>query len=645
MSIGSKRKKPTKKVIAARPAVSQGRVATLFISLVVIAALFSWRLVDLQLTPDAALAGDVGSQVRHEEIAAPRGEILDRHGRAMALSLPRPSIVANPRLFQSTDEVDEDTDWLTVAVAELAPLLSTDPAVLRERLSRDKAFVYLDRQVDPEVGEAVTALGLPGVFLIDEQRREHPNGDCSGLGVIGNVDLDQVGISGLERDFNGLLTGTPGSVVRQSQAGGAVQIPGGSQIVEVMQPGADLRTTLDRNIQYEAEVLLSSMVSDTRADHGLVIVEDPATGQILAMANVARDDETGVVDCTTTNLGATWAYEPGSIMKPLTFSSVFENEAWPEFFPIDIPHRLEIELADRENNHFYVDRNVPAEGSRQSPAWVLRKSSNNGTILMAQQLGPDAFFDTLVDFGLGEVTTLELPGEASGILDELDSNALELSNAAIGQGVAVTPLQMLQAFSTIGNGGRQVEPSIVLGSAQPDSEPEVTGTDSTPTSAPENMGTWASTLGRGGAPESHQVISEATADTVLQMMRQVVADGTGRAADVPGYDVAGKTGTAWQPCEGGVGYYCADGSRAITASFAGLVGNDDGAALSIIVVIDNPRGVRTGGGEIAAPVFADIASYALRQLRIPPLSEAAASNTRVRAPAATASDAEADPES
>ena len=643
-----------KKVVAARPAVSRGRVITLMLGLLALGGLFGWRLVDLQLTPDAALAGDVGSQVRHEEIAAPRGEILDRYGRAMALSLPRPSIVANPRVLQSTDLVDETTDWMAAAINGLAPLLSTDAEVLRDRLGRDKAFVYLDRQVDPEIGDAVAALGLPGIFLIDEQRREHPNGSCSGLGVIGSVDVDQIGVSGLERDYDELLTGTPGSVVRQSQAGGAVQIPGGYQIVEAMQPGADLWTTLDRNIQYEAEALIADAVADAEADHGLIIAADPATGEILAMANAARDDETGTVDCTTTNLGSTWAYEPGSIMKPLTFASVFENDAWPEFFPIDIPHRLRVELADQDEDHYYRDRNVPEGGSRQSPSWVLRKSSNNGTILMAQELGPDAFHDTLIDFGLGETTALELSGEARGILDELDSNALELSNAAIGQGIAVTPLQMLLAYNALGNGGLLAEPSIVIDAAEPradantdantdeiaagddDGDGDDAGSDDADAAAPVR------------APEPtpadlRRVVSGETADTVVQMMRQVVLDGTGVAAAVPGYDVAGKTGTAWQPCEGGRGYVCADGfSRAITASFAGLVGNDDGAALSIIVVIDNPRGDRTGGGEIAAPVFSDLASYALRQLRIPPSTEGATPNDRVRAPAAAALDSEAD---
>ena len=593
----------SKKVIAARPAVGRGRVGALIVSLTLIAAGFGWRLVDLQLMPDAALAADIGSQVRHEVIAAPRGEIVDRHGRPIALSLPRPSIVANPRLLQAEDLADGEADLLSETVDSLSRLLTTDVEVIRERLGRDKAFAYLERQVDPEVGDAVRALGLPGIYIEEEQGREHPLG-CSALSVVGRVDSDQNGISGLELDYDEHLTGRPGEVVRQTQAGGQVQIPGGFQLLESMEPGAELALTLDRNVQFETEQILLDTVAGAEADLGIAVVGDPRTGEVLAMVNVQRDPETGDVACTTNNLAATRAFEPGSIMKPITFTSVFENDAWPEFYPIDIPHQLTIELADSERDFTYSDRNVPPEGAAHTPTWVLRKSSNIGTILMAQEVGADALYETMVRFGLGEVTALDLNGEASGILDPLDSHALELSNAAIGQGVAVTALQMFQAYSALGAGGQRIDPVLVMDEV-------------------------------GRRPPT-RVASEETADAVVRMMRQVVIDGTGQSADIPGYHVAGKTGTAWQPCSGGTGYFCADGSRHLTASFAGLVGNDAGAALTIVVIVDNPHGERTGGGSVAAPAFADIAGYALRQLRIAPLSDVVSPNGRVRAVAASA---------
>ena len=599
--VAASRRRPQKKVVAARPSVSKPRVFTLLVILAMVAGAFGWRLVDLQLTPDAALAGEVGSQVHKTSIAAPRGQILDRHGRPISFSLPRPTIIANPRLLQSADTADETRDVLDEAVDALSSLLSTERDVIRERLERDKAYVNLERQVDPEIGEAVEALALPGIYIVDEQRREHPHGGCSGLSLVGRVDVDQTGISGLERDFDDLLTGTDGEAVVQSQAGGDVQIPGGYQVIEPMTPGEDLTLSIDRSVQLRAEDLLVEALDASGGAHAIAIASIPGTGEIVAMANVVRDEETGLARCTTTNLAATWAYEPGSIMKAITFASVFENDAWEESDALSIPRSLTIDLG-RDGSHRYIDENVPGEPEWHTPTWILRKSSNIGTILLAREVGADALYETMVDLGLGETTALELPGEASGILDTLDSHALELSNAAIGQGVAVTPLQMLVAYNTIANGGLRADPVVVLDEAD--------------------------------RSKVDRVLSSETADTVMRMMTHVVLDGTGHRAAIPGYRVSGKTGTAWQPCDRG--YVCDDGTKHRTASFVGVVANDNGPALSVIVVVDEISDPNGGGGSVAAPVFADLASYALQQMRVPALADAVSSDDRVRAPAAVA---------
>ncbi|MDW3218518.1 MAG: penicillin-binding protein 2 [Acidimicrobiales bacterium] len=575
---------------------------TLFLVLALLATTFGWRLADLQLTPDAALAEDIGSQVRYETVSAPRGDIVDRYGRTIAMSLPRPSVVANPRLLQAEDAKDTDRDLLGDAVRELSGVLSTDADTLRDRLSREKFFVNLERQVDPAVGEAVLALGIPGVYLEEEQRREHPNGDCSGLAVVGRVDVDQIGISGLERDYDEHLTGEPGRVVRQTQGGGAVRIPGGFQVVEPMTPGEDLVLTLDRNIQFDTEQLLIDAVEESGSDHGTAIVSDPHTGEILAMANVIRDPETGEAFCTSTNLAVTWAFEPGSINKALTFAAVFEHDAWPEFYGVDIPRSRTIALGADVEGKVYEDRSIQSEEENHPPLWILRKSSNNGTIIMAEELGAERFEQTLRDFGLGEPTALDLKGEASGILGSLDANRLELPSVAIGQSVAVTAVQMLQAYNTLAAGGLRVDPVVVK----------------------DEVGTGTAT----------RVVSEEAADTVMGMLRHVVLEGgTGTRAALNGYTVSGKTGTAWQPC--GVGYDCdGEGTRHLTTSFAGVVGNDEGAQLSAIVVLDNPESQHATGGGLAAPVFAEIMRTAVHQLRIPPHTDVAPTTDRVRAAAA-----------
>lgn len=596
---GRRRQTKNQKVIAARPAVSKSRVFVLLVVLAMVAGAFSWRLVDLQLTPDAALAGEVGSQVRETSIPAPRGQIVDRYGRPIAYSLPRPTIVANPRLLQAADIADEDADLLSEAVAALSPLLSTAPDVLRDRLSSDRVFVNLERQVDEEVGDAVRALSVPGVYLIDEQRREHPHGSCSGISVVGRVDVDQVGISGLEDMYDDTLTGSAGTALVQTQAGGDVRIPGGYQVVEKMTPGDDLAITIDRNTQLFTEELLVEALDAAGGERAIAILMDPNTGEVLAMANVVRDPEGGGARCTTTNLATTWTYEPGSIMKPLTFASVFENDKWPEFYPIEVEHELYYGLEDGKS-HSYWDLNVPIDGEEHTPAWILRTSSNTGTVALATELGPDLLYKTLLDFGLGEVTPLGLAGEASGILDPLDSHSLELSNAAIGQSVAVTPMQMAVAYTTLASGGLATPPVLLL--------------DDVGVAAPE------------------RILSQETADTLMNMLTDVVIGGTGKRAAIPGYHVAGKTGTAWQPCD--IGYVCIDRPRHRTASFAGIVSNDSGPVLSAIVVIDRTADEHAGGGTVAAPVFADLMTYALQQMKVPPLAAPVTTGGRVRAPAA-----------
>ena len=583
-------------VVPARPVVSRGRVVAAAVALAGVTVGFGWRLVDLQLTPDAALSGRIGSQIRGESIDAPRGDIVDRFGRRIALSLPRPSVIADPRLVPG--------HRVAAIVAQLEPLLSTDPSVLERRLRRDKSFVYLERQVDPDVGEAILALGLPGVALMAEQRREYPNGDCSGLSIVGRTDIDQKGISGMEEAFDDSLTGAEGYVVYPTRQGGAVQIPGGLKLIDPVEPGEVLELTFDRNVQYEAERLVIEALDATGGTLGIAIVSIPSTGEIIAMANVELDPDTGMARCSTTNLGATWTYEPGSIMKPFTFAAVFEHDAWGETTPVDILERIEVEREEGVENHVYTDVAISGDETHP-PAWILSHSSNNGTIMLAQALGPDRLHQTLVDLGFGSRTALDFKGEAAGILDPLDTNSLILSSVAIGQSVAVTPIQVVQGFNTIANGGLRVDPVLVMD--------EVT------------------------APDAVRILSRETADTVLRMMRGVVDDGTGKRAAIPGYVVAGKTGTAWQPCAAGVGYYCDDDrTHHYTASFVGIVENDRGPALSVLVIIDDPQEPHVYGGEIAAPIFADLAGYALQQLRIPSTTAGAAVDGRVRAAAAEA---------
>jgi cell division protein FtsI (penicillin-binding protein 3) len=566
-------------------------VATLALGLLVGFGLLGYRLVDLQLTPDPALEEGLGTRVVTQELAAPRGEITDRWNRPIAHSLPAITVLANPRLIPAEE--------LASVVAQLSQYVETSPDVLMTRLSRDSSFAYVARQVDEATAEAVGGLGLPGVWFDDEPRRTHPNGPCSGLAIAGRTDIDHIGISGLEEEYNLSLTGTAGSVVRESSADGESTIPNGVHVIQPAQPGEDVHTTIDRNVQYQTEQILAAAVEQVEGQRGIAIVMIPDTGEIIAAANVQRSSESGAVECTTTNLSAIWTYEPGSIMKPLTMSAVLESGAATPNELLSLPEQ--INFAVEGGTKTYYDYFTHTQ-TFYTPTEVMVLSSNIGTMELAARVGPEALHDAYVKFGLGSRTALEFKGEASGILNTLDSNVLELSATAIGQSVAVTGIQMLQSYNTLANDGLRVDPVLLM----------------------DEVGT--------GQPQ--RVVSEETARAVMEMMAQVVARGTGTRAAVPGYHVAGKTGTSWQPCETG-GYVCdidedGNGSRHYAASFGGIIGNDDGPQLSIVVIIDDPKTENYGGGAAAAPVFAEIAGYAVRQLQIMP-GTSAPNDERVRA--------------
>ncbi len=549
-----------------------------------------WRLVDLQLMPDPALASGMGTRIVERPIAAPRGEILDRHGRPIALSLPAPTIIAEPRLVSTTR--------IPGIVDALSKVLSTDPAVLSSRLDSDGYFAYMERQVDPDVGKSVDALYIAGISTIDEPRREHPNGECSGIGVVGRVDIDHRGISGLEEQLDDQLTGVDGQVFIESSANGRNTIPGGTQIVDSAQPGENIALTLDRNIQFQAEKLLVDAVEQVSGNLGIIVITEPTTGQIIAMANVSRNPATGMVECTTTNLAAIWTYEPGSVMKPITVSSLVDANPSLAAEMIEVPYSIVRD--DGANGKQFRDHWFH-EPEMMSLTDIISKSSNIGAILVGEQVGTDTLHSTLVDMGFGAPTALGFKGEASGILNDLDINSLALSTVSIGQGISMSPLQLVSAYNTFANEGVQPEPIILMDEV--------------------------------GAKPGKRVMSAATAADVLAMMKQVVIDGTGTRAAIPGYEAAGKTGTAWQPCSPGVGYLCDGGGRHYTATFAGIVSNEDGPALSAVVVIDDPQQALGpyAGGSVSAPVFREITAYALRQLRIAPMGGVGATQDRVRA--------------
>lgn len=534
------------------------------------------RMAQLQLLDGQKYAAFGASQrVRPVELAAERGSIFDRDGGDLALSVPQHTIWADPRLV-SDPQREADA---------LAPVLGLDrDTVLRTLTTPDRAFVYLARQVDDATAQKVKDLHLDGVDFLDESKRFNPAGDLA-RSVLGSVNLDNLGRAGLEQQFDGTLTGTPGELVLEQDPNGRT-IAEGDHHLTPAQPGDDLVLTLDTAMQFEVERALSEQIEKMGAKGGVAIVSDPKTGEILAMANMERPDGKGTPVPSSNNKALTTVFEPGSASKVITMAAALEEHSVEVNATLTVPDHLKVADA------MFTDHD-PHPTETMSLTDILANSSNIGTIMLGQKLGPEKIDEYQRKFGFGVQTGLAFPNESPGLMLPLDQwSGTSIATIPIGQGVAVTAVQMLDAYNVIANGGVYVAPKLVLATI---------GKDGTRHPTPPS--------------ESHRVVSTQTAAEVRDMMEQVVIVGTGKEASIDGYTVAGKTGTARKPQPNG-GYQDAAGNYHYEATFAGFVPAED-PQLSAIVVLDEPTATIFASGA-SAPVFSRIASYGLRLFHIPP---------------------------
>ena len=540
---------------------------------------------------------DYGEEQRIKPIVLPagRGTIFDRNGNDLALSTPAKSIGADPSVLAEP----------SVTARRLARVLELDEKEVLDRLTSEGHFVYLARQVDDYVAERVADLDIPGVLIIDESARLNPAGDLA-RSLLGGVDLDNVGVSGLELRYDDELTGEQGEYLVERDLEGRT-IPAGRHRVDPAEPGDDLMLSIDRGLQFATENLLAERVRAEGAKAGCAIISDPETGEVLALANVEADPRTKVVGNTGNDLAVTSMYEPGSVNKVIALAAALEEGVVAPDTVLQVPDSLQV--AD----HVYSDSHShPMQGMTVSQ--ILAESSNIGTIKIAQRLGMERLDDYLRRFGFGKQTALGLPNEEDGLLVEPGKwSGTSIGSIPIGQGIAVTAMQMLYAYNTIANDGVYMPPTLVRGTIDAEGERHV---------APPGDG--------------RRVVAPTTAAQVRNMLAQVVAAGTGEAAAIDGYDAAGKTGTARKPQKGG-GYKDAHGEYHHVATFAGFVPADD-PQVSIIIVIDEPA-TSPYAGDVAAPAFADIGRYALRALDIAPAVAGALAphdGPKVRAQPATA---------
>lgn len=513
---------------------------------------------------------------RERRIVLPpqRGSIFDTDGSELAMSRDMKTVYANPRLV--TDE--------KAAAAAIAPILGADPVAIEKKLSEDRGFIYLARKLDPAVAEQVLALKIPGVASVNESKRFYPSGQLAAH-VIGFVGLDNSGLGGLEDRYDALLRGSPGELFMERDPSGR-PIPAGKSFVRPPTSGDDLVLTIDREIQFMAESVLASSVQKWAAKGGTVIVMSPKTGAILAIANYPTFDPNRFNESQPEqrkNRALVDVYEPGSANKVITAAAALETGAIKPTDRIQVPDSL------RVSNKVFHDAH-PHPTLNLSFAEVIEQSSNIGTIKVALGMGRERMHEYLAKFGYGRPTGLDFPGESGGILPKPENwwNT-SMGTIPIGQGVAVTALQIMSVYGTVANDGISVQPRLLsatidsAGKRQP-SPPAAT----------------------------RRVINSETAKQLTEILVRVTegTHGTGKAAAIPGYQVAGKTGTAQKPrTDGQPGY------AGYIGSFIGFAPAGD-PALVVGVILDEPSPI--WGGVTAGPAFKDIMQFSLRHLGIGP---------------------------
>ena len=555
--------------------VAPARAKAAFYGFFAIGLFLSWRLFDVQIRQGPRLARVALSQ-RSETVAqfAKRGAILDRDGNVLVRSLPSQSVYAVPSNI---------TDARATAAA-VAPLLGLRAGSLEATLRARSQFAWLARKIPYETAQRIRALALVGIYTEPEETgvRFAPSGHLAST-VLGFVGLDENGLAGAEYAFDSYLRGQAGRMrIEADQFGRAIPF-GETTVVERAAPGRDLGLTLDSYLQFETERALAAQVAATHARSGSAIIMDPASGEILALANVP-DYEPGrfaaYSDDARRDRAIEDAYEPGSTFKLITAAAALESGAATPRTRFAARDAL---LVGGRTIHNAEDGFMAGRGGPETMDDIIAYSHNVGAAEIGMAVGRRALYRTIRAFGFGEQTRIELPGESPGILPRpADWSGSSLATIAFGQGISTTPLAMVRAYAAIATGGLLLRPRIVR---------TLYNADGTP----------AYTYGR---EIERRVISRRTAAILRGYLRSVVVRGTGNpTARVPGYTAGGKTGTA-QMVENG--YYAAG---SYVASFIGYVPADK-PRFVILVKIEKPRGMYYGS-TVAAPVFASLARTAM----------------------------------
>lgn len=555
------------------------RTALIRLVIMLCFAILAARLVAVQALSSSRYGAIAAAEITTTQpLQALRGGIYDRDGAVLALSVPTSDVIGDPFLVKDP----------AAEASALAPLVGVARSQLQQQLSAQTGYTVLARGVDQQIATEVGGLDLDGITTQPDTARIDPSGELAAP-VLGAVHADGSGASGLELEYNSTLSGTSGTSTELVSPDG-VALPGAKRATTGGQPGTGLELTLDLPLQYVTEQSLSAEIRTSHAKSGIAIVMDTQTGDILSMANLVADPATGAVTEAPSNLAVTKVYEPGSVFKLVTFSAALQDGIITPNQVFTVPNDLLI-----DGSVFHDAESHPTEELTATD--ILAQSSNIGTIEIAQRLGANRLAAQIAALGYGEPSGLSFPGESPGIVLKTSQwQPTDLASTPIGQDDAVTAQQVLDMVNTVATGGTFVPPRLVRATVAPDGA--VTPVKPQPT---------------------HTVLTPEVSSELTTMMESVVQDGTAVAAGVPGYTVAGKTGTAQIPYPNHLGYI----PGAYMATFAGFAPAQH-PQLSAIVVLEQPDPIY--GGLVAAPVFSQIMQYALHRYGVPPSSSGGATD-------------------
>ena len=551
----------------------------------VVVVIFLVRLFHVQLIEGPGLAAQAeAARTATAVTPANRGDITDANGVVLATSVDRYTVVGDPvaiKDFRGTRRGVEDG---ALGIAQLlAPILDVPKHELAAQLVGESRYKVLAKNVVPQVQRAIAELEIRAYVRTDlTSRRVYPSGTVAGS-LVGFVNDEQAGQGGIEAAYDDLLAGTAGSDTYERSLDG-LRIPAAGQESVPAVPGHDVQLTLVHDIQWKAQDAIDEAVHTTGSEYGVAIVQDVRTGELVALADsgAVNPNDRSTAAVANGSRAVKDVFDPGSTGKVITMAAALEGGYWRPDSRFSVPDTF----TTPNGQTFRDSHEHPVQ--RLTLTGILAQSSNTGTVQVGEKIPLQVRQDYLHKFGFGQSTGLGLPGESAGLMppdDVADWDGRTQYTVLFGQGLSVNAMQATSVFSTVANDGVRMEPTLFEGSTSPDGETA---------QAPREAG--------------ERVISQKTADTVVRMMETVTADGgTGTNAVVPGYRVAGKTGTAQMPAGNGWTYM---------ASFIGVAPADD-PRYTVAVFLKSPNS-SIFGGDVAAPVFSDIMGFTLQKMDVPP---------------------------